>query len=242
MIIGDANLSEVSTYLKVGTTALVLAMIEDTFLRGCDDRGPQEQRLRDRRVLDLVGARLGAEPDEIAACQFGGGTEPFGDPGQFQSAGRGDDKHSFTVPCRSPPHECRTVRSCSSEICRLAPTSVHLDVIAPSPDPFPVPARWPGRPPRAAPPEHCHRRGDRAAGRRRRPGRAPNRCVLPAATPGPACPRRRLRAAVLIRTLNLTRRTTCRAPAWISNRGCCSPRPQHDLVRGGIGRDSHGWR
>ena len=33
VIIGDANLSEVSTYLKVGTTALVLAMIEDRFLR-----------------------------------------------------------------------------------------------------------------------------------------------------------------------------------------------------------------
>ena len=32
MIIGDANLAEVSTYLKVGTTALVLAMIEDKVL------------------------------------------------------------------------------------------------------------------------------------------------------------------------------------------------------------------
>ncbi len=32
VIIGDANLSEVSTYLKVGTTALVLAMIEDGWL------------------------------------------------------------------------------------------------------------------------------------------------------------------------------------------------------------------
>jgi len=32
VIIGDANLSEVSTYLKVGTTALVLAMIEDAWL------------------------------------------------------------------------------------------------------------------------------------------------------------------------------------------------------------------
>jgi proteasome accessory factor A len=29
VIVGDANLAEVSTYLKVGTTALVLAMIED---------------------------------------------------------------------------------------------------------------------------------------------------------------------------------------------------------------------
>ncbi len=32
VIIGDANLAEVSTYLKLGTTALVLAMIEDGFL------------------------------------------------------------------------------------------------------------------------------------------------------------------------------------------------------------------
>ncbi len=32
VIIGDANLAEVSTYLKVGSTALVLAMIEDRFI------------------------------------------------------------------------------------------------------------------------------------------------------------------------------------------------------------------
>jgi proteasome accessory factor A len=32
VIIGDANLSEISTYLKLGTTALVLAMIEESFL------------------------------------------------------------------------------------------------------------------------------------------------------------------------------------------------------------------
>jgi proteasome accessory factor A len=32
VIIGDANLSEISTYLKVGTTSLVLAMIEDGVL------------------------------------------------------------------------------------------------------------------------------------------------------------------------------------------------------------------
>src|SRR5690606_4281302 len=32
VIIGDANMSEISTYLKLGTTALVLAMIEDGFL------------------------------------------------------------------------------------------------------------------------------------------------------------------------------------------------------------------
>ena len=33
VIIGDANLSEISTYLKVGTTNLVLSMIEDGWLR-----------------------------------------------------------------------------------------------------------------------------------------------------------------------------------------------------------------
>src|SRR5688500_15556634 len=37
VIIGDANLSEISTYLKVGTTALILTMIEEKALGG--DRG-----------------------------------------------------------------------------------------------------------------------------------------------------------------------------------------------------------
>jgi len=36
VIIGDANLSEVAIYLKVGTTALMLAMIEDGFLDDLD--------------------------------------------------------------------------------------------------------------------------------------------------------------------------------------------------------------
>ena len=36
VIIGDANLSEISTYLKLGTTSLVLAMIEDHWLDGVD--------------------------------------------------------------------------------------------------------------------------------------------------------------------------------------------------------------
>ncbi|MCW2756362.1 MAG: protein of unknown function domain protein [Nocardioidaceae bacterium] len=34
VILGDANLAEISTYLKVGTTSLVLAMIEDRFISG----------------------------------------------------------------------------------------------------------------------------------------------------------------------------------------------------------------
>jgi proteasome accessory factor A len=36
VIVGDANLSEVATYLKVATTSIVLAMIEDGFFAECD--------------------------------------------------------------------------------------------------------------------------------------------------------------------------------------------------------------
>jgi proteasome accessory factor A len=93
VIIGDANLAEVSTYLKVGTTALVLAMIEDGYITrelGVDQpvRSLREVshdptlrhllRLRDGRTitavqlqmeyLDLarkhVEDRLGADADE----------------------------------------------------------------------------------------------------------------------------------------------------------------------------------
>ncbi len=38
VIVGDANLAEIATFLKVGVTALVLAMIEDNFLAGRDLR------------------------------------------------------------------------------------------------------------------------------------------------------------------------------------------------------------
>ena len=40
VIVGDANLSEVATFLKVGTTALVLSMIEDDWLRRDLAAGP----------------------------------------------------------------------------------------------------------------------------------------------------------------------------------------------------------
>lgn len=36
VIVGDANLSDTATYLKMGTTAIVLSMIEDEFLDGLD--------------------------------------------------------------------------------------------------------------------------------------------------------------------------------------------------------------
>jgi proteasome accessory factor A len=65
VIVGDANLAEVATFLKVGTTALVLSMLEDDFL-------PREFRLASpvqalRRVSTDLSLRA---PLELA----GGGT------------------------------------------------------------------------------------------------------------------------------------------------------------------------
>ena len=61
MIIGDANLSEVSTYLKLGTTSLVLAMIEAGFLG--DDLIVSRAGLRAARGL--------ARPDAAAPDHAG---------------------------------------------------------------------------------------------------------------------------------------------------------------------------
>src|SRR6202012_5120359 len=52
VIIGDANMSEISTYLKLGTTALVLAMIEDKFLdRALDGALSLEASVADLRAI-----------------------------------------------------------------------------------------------------------------------------------------------------------------------------------------------
>jgi proteasome accessory factor A len=96
VIIGDANLSEISTYLKVGTTALILSMIEAKALGGDlsvadpvtelravshDPTLTHQIRLRDGRrltALDLQWAfferakafcddRLGSDIDEVTA-------------------------------------------------------------------------------------------------------------------------------------------------------------------------------
>ena len=42
MIVGDANLCEVATFLKVGTTAIVLAMIEDDFIDTASGTGTRK--------------------------------------------------------------------------------------------------------------------------------------------------------------------------------------------------------
>ncbi len=64
VIVGDANLSEVATLLKVGTTALVLAMIEDAMLP------PRDLSLADPvRAMHRVSADLElSRPLELADC------------------------------------------------------------------------------------------------------------------------------------------------------------------------------
>src|SRR6185295_19175581 len=47
VILGDSNMSEFTTFLKVGTTALVLDMIEDGFLGGDYSLQTPVQALRD---------------------------------------------------------------------------------------------------------------------------------------------------------------------------------------------------
>jgi proteasome accessory factor A len=73
VIIGDANMSEVSTYLKLGTTSLVLAMIEDGFISvdlsveqpvaalrsvSHDPSLRQQLRLRDGRTMTAVQLQM----------------------------------------------------------------------------------------------------------------------------------------------------------------------------------------
>ena len=64
VIVGDANLSQVSTFLKVGTTAIVLCMIEDDYLSRTFLLAHPVQALRQvsydlslRRPLELDGGR-----------------------------------------------------------------------------------------------------------------------------------------------------------------------------------------
>jgi len=69
VIIGDANLAEISTYLKVGTTSLVLAMIEDRFIT-TDLTGTRPVRLaagRSASALDIQREYYGKAVDFVAA-------------------------------------------------------------------------------------------------------------------------------------------------------------------------------
>ena len=74
VIIGDANLSEISTYLKVGTTALVLAMIEDKALTadlGIADPVAELQRGQPRPDADAPDPAARRPPADRAGPAVG---------------------------------------------------------------------------------------------------------------------------------------------------------------------------
>jgi len=89
VIVGDSNMSEIATYLKVGTTAVVLAMVEDGFLRkdvALEDpvRAIKEishdttcrRRVRLKRGKEFSAVELQREYYEAALEYYGGRDAP----------------------------------------------------------------------------------------------------------------------------------------------------------------------
>ena len=85
VIVGDANLAEVSTFLKVGTTAIVLAMIEDDELHGLDLTLAQPVQAHRQVSYDLSlapAAGAGRRPDDdrpgdaVGDCSTGPASTP----------------------------------------------------------------------------------------------------------------------------------------------------------------------
>jgi proteasome accessory factor PafA2 len=73
VIIGDANLAEISTYLKVGVTSIVLAMIEDDWLAGARDLTLESPVASLRRVsydLSLSARLVLADGSTITALEL----------------------------------------------------------------------------------------------------------------------------------------------------------------------------
>ena len=108
VILGDANLSEISTYLKVGTTALVLTMIEDRFLTADlsvsrpvaslkhvshDPTPDPPPRGRRRPPDDRRGAAVGVLPPRRSATstERRGGETDDAHPGRARPLGVGAD-------------------------------------------------------------------------------------------------------------------------------------------------------
>jgi Pup amidohydrolase len=117
VIIGDANLAEISTYLKVGTTALVLAMIEDRVLtEDLAVDGPVVQMhevSHDPSLTHLVPLRNGRRMTALdvqeayleAARKFVDDT--FGDDADDQTLDILDRWASVLDRLRRDPFECR---------------------------------------------------------------------------------------------------------------------------------------
>ena len=116
VIIGDANLAELSTYLKVGTTSLVLAMIEAARpAAGPDARGAGRGAAGDqpRPVADAQGAAAGrpaADRARGAAAVPGAGGEVRRGQGEADEqtdrraapVGRGARRPRRSTRCAAP--------------------------------------------------------------------------------------------------------------------------------------------
>jgi len=95
VIVGDANLAEVSTFLKVGTTALVLSMIEDDVLpRDFTFAAPVQTLRRVSYDLSLRGPLELADGSTVTALEVQwellDRAKKFGEVQGFESVG-GDD-------------------------------------------------------------------------------------------------------------------------------------------------------
>ena len=128
VIIGDANLAEVSTYLKVGTTALVLAMIEDQFLSvdlTVDRAGGDPARGVARPDPAAAGDAAGrAQADRGAAADGVRRAGPQVRRGPVRRRRRpGDDRRAGPLgvgarPARDRPDVARRASSTGSPSCR----------------------------------------------------------------------------------------------------------------------------
>ena len=70
MIIGDANMCEVATFLKVGTTAIVLKMIEDRFLPDLSIENPVAALHEVSRDISCTATVPLADGRQLSAVQL----------------------------------------------------------------------------------------------------------------------------------------------------------------------------
>ena len=96
VIIGDANMSEISTYLKVGTTALVLAMIEANFLADDLAVGAAGARAARRLARPVAAARASRSPTAARSPRSTCRASTSTGPASSSTTGMGDDADEQT--------------------------------------------------------------------------------------------------------------------------------------------------
>lgn len=174
VIIGDANLAEISTYLKVGTTSLVLSMIEDRFLaRDLSIEGPvaalravshdptlrQTVTLQDGRTL--TGIQLQLEYLDLAKkyVEDRYGSDATHRPSTSWRGGSPCSTVSSATRCSVPASwtgwpssSCSSPTACVTGSTGMTPSSTHRPaVLRHQAREGPLPPAREGRSPRAPP-------------------------------------------------------------------------------------------